>query len=168
MYPLWVRKKSFSNSPKMNPSLKGENLWLPGRKTEGGSVRDAAETLTFVSLIPFPFWPQPRRALWEIEEGGVLALIKFEFPALGREAAGLLSHHLETLPSRCGSLASLNQPHCHMNNHTAVAGICWMGMRECVCVKKMEGGGRRSSNANRGLLIGEWGSSWLGKQVEWE
>lgn len=59
-------------------------------------------------------------------QGGVLALIKSEFPALGREAAGLLSHHPETLPSQRGSLASLIQPHCHMNNHTAVA---LMGLR---------------------------------------
>lgn len=56
-------------------------------------------------------------------EGGVLALIRFEFPGLGREAAGLLSHHPETLPSRHGSFASFTQPHCRMNNHTAVVWI---------------------------------------------
>lgn len=85
--------------------------------------------MTFVSLILFLFWPQPRGALWEIEEGGALTLIKFEFPAPGREAAGLLSHHPETLPSHCGSPASLIRPRCHMN-YTAATWICCM----CMCV----------------------------------
>lgn len=65
-------------------------------------------------------------------KGGVFALIKFEFPTLGREAAGLLSHHPETLPSRCGSMASSIQSHCHMNNHTAVALDMLKGFEVCV------------------------------------
>lgn len=52
--------------------------------------------------------------------GGVSALIKFEFPSCGRAAARLLSHHPGTLPLRRGSLASLIQPHCRMNNHATV------------------------------------------------
>ncbi|TNN87865.1 hypothetical protein EYF80_001829 [Liparis tanakae] len=67
---IWkVKEKRFSNSPMMNPSIVGGDLWLPERKTERGSVPDAAQTLTFVSLTLFPLWPRPARRSGRREEG---------------------------------------------------------------------------------------------------
>lgn len=84
-------KQVFSPRPKNEPIAHG-------RKPQAPCEEIQSEGVTFVSLILLLFCPQPYRALWEIQEGGVLTLIKFEFPALGRGAAGLRSHHPETLP----------------------------------------------------------------------
>lgn len=101
-------EKSFPDSPTMNPSLMEENLWLPARKTEGGGQARCSRDFDFCLSHSIPVFLNPVELSGRQSEGGVLALIKSEFPALGREAAGLLSHHPETLPSRRGEPCQLD------------------------------------------------------------